>query len=343
MKFIIKTTTILTLILTLTSCEKLFMEPEPATTPTAIFEEAWTFADREYSFFEFKNIDWDAIHDEYAAKVNDEMGQLELFDVIADMLYELKDGHVNLSTFFNRSRNWTWFLNHEANFDYNLLERSYFKEEQEFTGAFTTYDFGDVGYIRYSSFSNGVSASALNYILSKFKDHEGIIIDVRNNGGGSVSNISAIAGRFTANSTLIGRQDYRNGPDHENFSDVKDIYVEPYDNGDDEVESIQFTKPVVVLTNRSCYSATTFFTQYMRSLPNVTTVGDWVGGGGGAPSFTELANGWIIRVSNTRLVAPDGFNVEGGIPPDVRIDMDEADKANGLDSILEKGLEIIRG
>jgi hypothetical protein len=343
MKFIIKITTILTLILTLTSCEKLFMDPEPATTPTAIFEEAWTFADREYSFFEFKNIDWDAIHDEYAAKVNDEMNQQELFDVIADMLYELEDGHVNLSSSFNRSRNWTWFLNHKANFDDDLLERSYFKEEQEFTGAFTTYDFGDVGYMRYSSFSNGVSASALNYILTKFKDHEGIIIDVRNNGGGSVSNISAIAERFAANSTLIGRQDYRNGPSHSDFSDVKDLYIEPYDNGDDDVESIQFTKPVVVLTNRSCYSATTFFTQYMRSLPNVTTVGDWAGGGGGAPSFTELANGWVIRVSNTRLVAPDGFNVEGGIPPDVRIDMDEADKANGLDSILEKGLEIIRG
>ena len=343
MKSIIKITTILLVAITFVSCEKLFMEPQPATTPTAIFEEAWTFADREYSFFEFKNIDWKAIHDEYGAKVNDEMSQQELFNVIADMLYELKDGHVNLSSSFDRSRNWTWFLNHAPNFDYDLLERSYFKEEQEFTGAFTTYDFGDVGYMRYSSFSNTASAGALNYILTKFKDHKGIIIDVRDNGGGAVSNVSAIASRFINSSTLIGRQDYRNGPNHDEFSDLSDITVSPYDNGEEDIESILFTKPVVLLTNRSCYSATTFFTQYMRSLPNVTTVGDWTGGGGGAPSFTELANGWVIRVSNTRLFAPDGFNVEGGIPPDVKIDMNDVDKANGLDSILEKGLEIIRG
>ncbi|MGB0862095.1 MAG: S41 family peptidase [Saprospiraceae bacterium] len=343
MKSIIKITTILLLAMVFTSCEKIFMESQPETTPMAIFEEAWTFADREYSFFEFKNIDWQAIHDEYAAKVNDEMGQQELFNVIADMLYELKDGHVNLSSSFDRSRNWTWFLNHAPNFDYDLLERSYFKEEEEFTGAFTTYDFGDVGYMRYSSFSSNVSASALDYILTKFKNHKGIIIDVRDNGGGSVSNVSAIAERFISSSVLIGRQDYKNGPNRDEFSDLSDIEVTPYDNGEEDIESIRFTKPVVLLTNRSCYSATTFFTQYMRSLPNVTTVGDWTGGGGGAPSFTELANGWIIRVSNTRLFAPDGFNVEGGIPPDVQVEMNDTDKANGLDSILEKGLEIIRG
>ena len=119
----------------------------------------------------------------------------------------------------------------------------------------------------------------------------------------------------------------------------------PYDNGnngDDEVASIRFTKPVMLLTNRSCYSATTFFTTYMQNLPNVTTVGDWTGGGGGAPSFTELANGWNLRVSNTALFTPDGFNVEDGVPVDVPVDMDETDVDNGMDTILEKALELIR-
>ena len=340
MKLYIKILTLFIVGVSFSSCEMLFMQANPSTTPTAVFEEAWTFADQEYSFFEFKNIDWQAIHDQYAALVDDEMDDEALFDVIADMLYELRDGHVNLKASFDRSRNWTWFLNSPPNYDVNILERNYFQEEQQFVGAFTIYDFGDVGYIRYSSFLDNVSASAMDYILEKFKNHKGIIIDIRSNTGGSITNVGSIANRFTNEALLVGRTRYRNGPNHSDFSEWKDDFVTPY--GKDEDNPIRFTKPVMVLTNRLCYSASTFFTQRMRELPNVTTVGDWTGGGGGAPSFTELANGWILRVSNTQLVAPDGFNVEDGIPPDVAIDMDSTDIANGVDTILEEGLRLLR-
>lgn len=338
MKYIL----IILLTLTFTNCELLFTEPKPSTTPTAIFEEAWTFADREYSFFEFKNIDWDSVYAAYKPLVNDDMSTEELFDVIADMLYELKDGHVNLRSSFDRSRNWTWFLDYPANFDYDLLERHYFQENQQFVGSFVVYDFGDVGYMRYSSFSNSISASALDYILKKFQNHKGIIIDVRDNGGGLITNVDKLAERFTDKEVLVARSQYRNGIGANDFSDLEDIVLSPYETDDDKVEPIRFTKPVAVLTSRSCYSATNFFASYMKALPNVTLVGDWTGGGGGAPSFTELANGWTIRVSNTATFMPDGFNTEGGVPVDVAVDMDETDAQNGFDTILETALTLLK-
>jgi len=319
----------------------LFMEANPSTAPTAVFDEAWTFVDQEYSFFDFKNIDWQAVRTQFEPMVSDTMNSEELFEVMADMLYVLRDGHVNLSGGFDRSRNWRWFLDYPSNYDYNMLERNYFKEEQQFIGAFTIFDFEDVGYIRYSSFSNTVSDGAMNYILEKFKDHKGIIIDVRSNGGGSILNVAALAQRFTDEEVLVGRQRYRNGSGQDDFSEWKDMKVKPYEVEKDK-EYQRFTKPVVVLTNRLSYSATTMFAQHMRELPNVTLMGDWTGGGGGGPSFTELANGWVIRVSNTQLVAPDGFNVEDGVPPDVKIDMDSTDIANGVDTILEEALKLIR-
>ena len=205
------------------SCELIFTEANPSTSPTAVFEEAWTFADRDYSFFEFKGIDWDSVYNVYRSQVNDDMDQEELFDVIADMLYELRDGHVNLRSSFDRSRNWTWFLNHPANFSYDLLERNYWKEEQQFVGSFVVHDFGDVGYMRYSSFSNSISSSALDYILEKFKDHKGIIIDVRDNGGGLITNIDRLAERFTDQEIVVGQSNYRNGPGHNDFSALEDF------------------------------------------------------------------------------------------------------------------------
>lgn len=322
--------------LLLASCEALFIPPDSGTSQTAIFDEAWRFADREYSFFEYKGIDWDEVRSRYEPLVNDSISDDSLFNVIGAMLYELRDGHVNLRSSFNVSRNWTWYLNSPPNFNADILERSYFQERQQYVGPFAIYDFGDVGYVRYSSFSSSISGSDLNYVIEKFADHKGLILDIRNNGGGSLLNAWNMAPRFSSDTILYGRTRYKSGPGHGDFSGLEDEYIYPPE------DDTTFTKPVVLLTNRSSYSASTFFTQMMRELPNVTVMGDTTGGGGGAPADTELANGWIIRVSATQLFAPDGFNVEDGIPPDEVVWITPEDEANGIDTILERALELLR-
>lgn len=322
-------------LLPLIGCEELFFEDVPSDEPISIFEQTWNFADQEYSFFDIKQVDWDAVYDEFKPKIQNDMSEEALFDTLANMLFVLRDGHVNLRSNFDRSRNWEWFLNAPANFDPVILEREYFKDEQQFVGSFVVYDFGDVGYMRYSSFSDGISSEDLDYIIKKFKNYKGIIVDVRSNGGGSLGNATTLASRFTAERTWVAMQKEKNGPAHDDFTQATRTYISPSDGEN-------FTGPIALLTNRRSYSATSFFTQFMRELPNVTVVGDTTGGGGGAPAFTELTNGWNLRVSTTFTTAPDGFNIEPGTPPDVQIDMSEEDIDNGKDSILEKALEILR-
>jgi C-terminal processing protease CtpA/Prc len=126
------------------------------------------------------------------------------------------------------------------------------------------------------------------------------------------------------------------GPGKDNYSSWKSSFIGPKG-------SYQFLKPVVVLTSRATSSSAEMFVMAMQVLPNVTIVGDTTGGGVGNPIFRELPNGWSYRLSTEIEADAQGRIVEGvGVYPDVPVLTTAADSANGIDRMLEKGIEIIR-
>ena len=80
----------------------------------------------------------------------------------------------------------------------------------------------------------------------------------------------------------------------------------------------------------------------MKSLPNVTVVGDVTGGGCGLPFNSELPNGWSVRFSAAPITGPDGKLTEFGVEPDVKVDMAQNDISNGHDTILDYAFEILK-
>lgn len=319
--------------LLLASCDKVLFEKDPAADPVSNFEACWKELDEGYAFFEYKQIDWDSVYDVFRPQVNEDMSPIELFEVLSDMLYTLRDGHVNLTSSFNVSRNWDWYLGYPPNFDFDLLERNYWKDEQWYTGPLVhTWVDSAIGYVRYASFGSPVSESQLDLVIARFQQARGLIIDLRDNGGGSLNLTYTIASRFADQKRLAYRFVVKDGPGHSDFSEPYEVYIEP--SGER-----QYTGPVVILTNRSCYSATNTFVAVMKAFPHVKVIGDWTGGGGGIPSSGELPNGWTVRYSATQSYLPGGFPIEGGIPPDIRVDMLEEDRLNGEDTILERAIE----
>lgn len=193
----------------------------------------------------------------------------------------------------------------------------------------------NIGYIYYESFSSNFGDSNLDQIISRMSICKGIIIDVRNNGGGLLTNAEKLASRFFEKKTLVGYMRHKTGKGHDEFSDPYPIYVEPS-------TRINFLeKPVAVLTNRSCYSSTNDFVNSMKYSKNTVVVGDSTGGGSGLPFSSELPNGWSVRFSSSPMTNADDEQIEFGLAPNYRVDMTADDIAKGIDTIIEKAREVI--
>jgi hypothetical protein len=168
--------------------------------PRTNFDALWEILDERYCYFTYKGIDWTEVYNQFLPRVNKVKDVFQLFDLMAEMIDILEDGHVNLYAPFDVSSCTGWFDSYPADYNADFLYNHFDSDLRSAGGfAYTTIDNGKVGYIRYSSFSNGFTTANLAYIDAYFHQlHKvkGIVIDVRNNGGGSLSYSEKLAACF---------------------------------------------------------------------------------------------------------------------------------------------------
>ena len=307
-------------------------EEEYDSSPTGNFEALWKIMDEHYCFFnekkELYGVDWNDIHNKYSKKIEKSMSQSQLFEVLADMLSELRDGHVNLYSTFNVGRNWSWQENYPKNFS-DSLERRYLGTDYRIAASLKYRRFDDnIGYLRCNTFASGFGEGNLDQIMIYFAVCKALIIDLRNNGGGLLTEAEQLAARFTDEEKIVGYMRHKNGKGHDDFSDFKEQRLKPS-------SGIRWHKPVYILTNRSVFSAANEFVKYMKQMDNVTIIGDNTGGGAGMPFTNELPNGWGVRFSACPMFDVNKESTENGIAPDVRVDLKETDRQRGTDTIIE--------
>ena len=319
-------------LLGLISCEKVLFEEDLATTDAQKnFDYLWNEVNEKYSYFDLKGIDWDAVRTEYSAMISEDMSQDSLFNVLGGMLTELEDDHTNLISNFNISFFGTGFLGQD-NFYGRLIQDNYLNQDYYISGPFV-HDFiadGEIGYIYFPSFQGTVDETNIDFILERYKDTKGLILDLRENGGGAVIDIFSILSRFVEEKTLTNYSRIKNGPGRNDFSEAEAVYVEPY-NG------IRYTKPVIMLIDRGTYSAGSFTALATKALPNITLMGDSTGGGLGLPNGGQLPNGWTYRFSITQALTLDKSpDYENGVPPDIEALFDWNDLTT--DEVLERAI-----
>lgn len=316
-----------------------------------VYEFLWKSLDANYALFKAKHIDWKALYNVYRPAVNSKTTDDELFSVMSRTLGYLNDNHVSLilSTdpirLFNTGFLYDYFGSSGLSTYLGLMQsrpvpgKYFIKPLKESENKVFIYGWlGDgIGYFHFNAFKDfDGSAKAIDEIIAEFRNAKAIIVDVRRNGGGEDRIGKLLAGRFADRRRLYMTTQERNGPRYDDFDPKKHFFVEPEG-------PAQFTRTVILLTNRLSISAAENFTLAMRILPHVTVVGDFTSGCFADNYNLNLPNGWTISVSKNLFLDFNGFCWEGiGVPPDLKIKDDYSGTARDTDQILETAISLIK-
>lgn len=313
-------------------------EEEYSDDPRGNFEALWKIINEHYCFFDYKNseygLDWNEVYARYSRQIDNSMTSTQLFEVLGNMLGELRDGHVNMYASFDQSRYWSWKEDYPANFS-DSLQRRYLGTGYKISSGIKYRKLDDnIGYIYCGSFSNSIGSGNLDDILMDLATCNALIVDVRDNGGGMLTSAETLASRFTDEEILVGYMQHKTGTGHNDFSELQEQKLKP-SNG------IRWHKPVAVLTNRAVFSAANEFVKYMKCCPGVTVIGDKTGGGAGMPFSSELPNGWSVRFSACPMYDRNMNCTEFGIEPDYNVQLTDSDFSDGRDTIIEYARNIL--
>ncbi len=311
------------------------VSPAPSRSFVEQFDTLWTRFDDVYPSFAYKQVDWRAQRATYRARAQRSRSQDELIAVLVDMLTPLRDLHVWLvdprgqvvPTFrpavlanFERSR---W--------ESAMRDASYLAHHRDF-GEGTV---GGYAYLYIGSWKEPVNQDALDLALSRMRDAPGLIIDVRNNAGGTDQTALAFASRFTTRAFTASYVEIRMD------SLVKNIEM-PLARTIGPRGGWQYTRPVVVLSGRGGFSATESFVAAMRTLPQVTVVGDTTGGASGNPATFALGNGWRFTVPRWLEFGPDKRPIEGrGVAPHLAMMWDPANYDSARDPLIDAAVGLL--
>ena len=187
----------------------------------------------------------------------------------------------------------------------------------------------DISYIWIPSWSIDMSDEQIDGIFSSFASSKGLIVDQRQNGGGDPALSTKFGSYFMDSPTYTGFERFKTGPGKLDFADSHST-VQPAES------DFRYLKPVVVLTDRGCYSATTTFAYTVNPLPQVTFIGQRTGGGSGSVAEGFLANGWAWALSTSEFIDHEGRHLDDGFDPDIPVLLDTADRSK--DELVERAI-----
>lgn len=307
------------------------------------FDVAWNIINENYCYLGYKNIDWDKIYDEYKPRVENAKDEFEFFDIMSELVDVLRDGHSAIvSNFDKHGSNYAIepdgqpspedYISSAAVANYLSTRRV---TQNDFVYGLVEQGDHALAYLYYPDFSVELGEEDLEYIARFINESNGLIVDIRNNSGGTAVYGLSFVGHFFSEITLVGYTARKSGVGYDDFTTPYAVKVEPasMNNWAD--------KPTMLLTNRGVYSTANIVASAMKLAPNVTLVGGRSGGGGGLPETYYLPNGWALVLPSNVIYDNQLQHIENGVEPDVEVHISADDKNKEKDTILEKAIELL--
>lgn len=204
---------------------------------------------------------------------------------------------------------------------------------------------GDIAYLALDHFESNAGVKKLETVMPSIMKAKGLILDIRNNGGGSSLHGAAILSFLSkkpvpyAYSTERQESNYmRARSDVIMLDTVRGGISKPYVNERKEV----YTGPVIVLAGAKTFSAAEDFLMSFVTLQRGTVIGSATAGSTGMPMSFKLPGGGSARICVKHDSFPDGREFVGkGIAPDMEIAPTVADLRAGRDVVLDKAVAVL--
>lgn len=187
----------------------------------------------------------------------------------------------------------------------------------------------NIGYIRISRFAEDTAALAKKAgIELKDKNVKGIVLDLRNNGGGYVTAAQGVASLWIDSGKSIVTEK----------SSTKTITT-MLANGDPILGEIK----TVVLMDEYTASASEIVAGALKDFEKATLIGTKSYGKGVVQQLLNLQDGGQLKVTIAKWYTPKGTNIDhDGLLPDIEEVIDEAAAKQGKDSQLDKALDFLK-
>lgn len=185
-------------------------------------------------------------------------------------------------------------------------------------------------YMRLAEFGDKTNQDFVNLINKltnngKSSDYKGIILDLRDNPGGYLTDAQFIAGEFLPQNTPVVIQDDGTG-------NKQTLYVNR--------QGSLLTPPLVVLINGGSASASEIVSGAMRDNNRAKLIGDKSFGKGTVQEALDLGNGAGLHVTIAKWLTPNGIWVHGvGLKPDIAVALNPQDPTH--DTQLEKAIDTL--
>lgn len=184
----------------------------------------------------------------------------------------------------------------------------------------------NLGYIRLSSFISKNAATEFQQALNNLKDKDGIIIDLRSNPGGLLTNAVYIADMLLDSKVIVSTVD-RDG----------------YKDTQKSLSQVTTNQPIVVLINGGSASASEILSGALKDNNRATIVGKKSFGKGLVQEINKMPDGSALHITIQKYLTPNGTDIhKKGITPDFTVEITEADIKAKKDPQLEKACEILQ-